>query len=787
MEIKRIKTIQNIGTFANFTGGGSLGFEKLTLIYGLNTYGKTTLTDIFQSLKDNNQNILISRKTIPNQVSSQKIELSIKESSISGESDIKFENNSWSRNTLSKNLEVFGTEFIHKNLFTGLNIARENKENFTQFILGEDGVLKANQIAEKKKELGDKKRNIKNQIPHFVKGKAEPEIQSFLSLSIDGLIKEQLKQELITKEQERKIESDRLKEPQLILGLPALQKFSYSDIEINTSLEKINDALKSNYADIKEEVLKRIDEHITNSFSDTENAQNWIKKGREISDSDSDICSYCGQNLDNAKELMDAYDSYFDEEYSNYILNIEKTFNDNLVELEKSTFNNKAKIQDILSKILKYKEFHKEKAFQEKITELESKIDLVLEDKLNLAIREIIKSVKLKIEEKLKKPYMQVEEIDFINLSANIQSYTSVLDEIKAIIDELETSVTLFKKQYENTQEIQNKISSLGSLIHELNMKISRIEQNQECLEYQNINSQIQALDVEIPQLETELATEQNEYLDTYFTKINELFRKFGSNNFTLEKSTSNRGHNPIYFLEVKFHGEKISDEDFKTVFSESDRRALALAVFIAKIELKSSDEKAKTIVILDDPVTSFDDNRIINSIDIFKELLNSLGQIIVLTHYSNFLKTFFERTKDGSINTKFLKIEKALSSSKFSTESKENFTDTIYEKKFKKIIGFINGEHSESIQSDLRPFLESLYLPTVFAKSIQDAKIRDENISDLNDLINAIFTDTTVRSKFHSFRNNLNPEAHIFTSNNPEDIKNFAREMMDYLYSFRF
>lgn len=161
MEIKRIKTIQNIGTFANFTGGGSLGFEKLTLIYGLNTYGKTTLTDIFQSLKDNNQNILISRKTIPNQVSSQKIELSIKESSISGESDIKFENNSWSRNTLSKNLEVFGTEFIHKNLFTGLNIARENKENFTQFILGEDGVLKANQIAEKKKELGIKKGILK--------------------------------------------------------------------------------------------------------------------------------------------------------------------------------------------------------------------------------------------------------------------------------------------------------------------------------------------------------------------------------------------------------------------------------------------------------------------------------------------------------------------------------------------------------------------------------------------------------------------------------------------------
>lgn len=79
------------------------------------------------------------------------------------------------------------------------------------------------------------------------------------------------------------------------------------------------------------------------------------------------------------------------------------------------------------------------------------------------------------------------------------------------------------------------------------------------------------------------------------------------------------------------------------------------------------------------------------------------------------------------------------------------------------------------------------MYLPTIFAKNIQDARRRGESLSDLNDLINAIFTDATVRSKFHSFRNDLNPEAHIFTSNNPEDIKNFAREMMDYLYSFDF
>jgi len=36
MKIARIKEIKNIGTFANFANGASLGFEKLTFIYGLN-------------------------------------------------------------------------------------------------------------------------------------------------------------------------------------------------------------------------------------------------------------------------------------------------------------------------------------------------------------------------------------------------------------------------------------------------------------------------------------------------------------------------------------------------------------------------------------------------------------------------------------------------------------------------------------------------------------------------------------------------------------------------------
>ena len=38
-----------------------------------------------------------------------------------------------------------------------------------------------------------------------------------------------------------------------------------------------------------------------------------------------------------------------------------------------------------------------------------------------------------------------------------------------------------------------------------------------------------------------------------------------------------------------------------------------------------------------------------------------------------------------------------------------------------------------------------------------------------------------------HEFRTTLNPDSHLFTSNNNEDMRSFALEMMDYLYSLKF
>ena len=61
--IRRIKKISQVGVFSDFNGE-PLGFAKSTIIFGFNTFGKSTLCDIFQSLSQDNPELITNRKTI---------------------------------------------------------------------------------------------------------------------------------------------------------------------------------------------------------------------------------------------------------------------------------------------------------------------------------------------------------------------------------------------------------------------------------------------------------------------------------------------------------------------------------------------------------------------------------------------------------------------------------------------------------------------------------------------------------------------------------------------------
>lgn len=62
--IEKIVQIKRIGYFRNHTANGDVPFRKLTLIYGENGRGKTTLCAIFRSLQTGNHAFITERKSL---------------------------------------------------------------------------------------------------------------------------------------------------------------------------------------------------------------------------------------------------------------------------------------------------------------------------------------------------------------------------------------------------------------------------------------------------------------------------------------------------------------------------------------------------------------------------------------------------------------------------------------------------------------------------------------------------------------------------------------------------
>ena len=783
MKIKRIKEITNVGTYKKFITGGDKEFKELTLIYGLNTYGKTTLIDIFQSLKDNESSLINNRKTIPNVNEDQKITLSVSEKN-GREEKISFQNSMWNKSNYLDKIEIFGEDFIDKNLFTHSIIERDNKENFTDFILGESGVRKVKRIEEKKKKLRKNNSDLKNIVPLFVRGKSTKEIDDFINYSIEKFDLENIKKQLIEEETESQEEEKRLKNPQKIIGMPQPNELEIKKMDILDNIKKINIALQKDYSNIKDETLKKLNEHINANFSNKSGAGEWIREGLKYTKADN--CPYCGQNLQNAKDLIDVYDKFFDKSYNEFINTISSTLEDNIANVEKMHFDYTKDLQEELLKVKDYVPLIKDDDFKNNVKKFEEILNNLNESKLEEEKNKITEDLKEKIDAKNKIPYKKLTIYNFEDFEKSINPYISKLEEAKTSFKNIIEITENFKNEYKNGAK-KDKLNHLRTTVEELKYKKARFEQDNECGKYKALKNEISGLKEEIPSLEKQLEEEQFEYLKRYFEKINRFFEDLGSKDFKLEKEGTRGGIKPVYSLKVKYKGQIISNEDLKTVFSSSDRRALALSIFLAKVDLKEEDRKKKTIVILDDPITSFDENRITNTINILKALLSDVDQVIITTHYSIFLKRFYEINKNITTKIKLLKIEKNNETSYIDNEEKDTFILDKYDLSFNEIYDFINKRNQNDVRTKLRPFLEN-YLKITPKKQIRDSSIRFDKLDDfIKELFNKQIINEEVKKRLLDFKDLLNPDSHILTTNNIEDVRNFASRMMEFLYSIQF
>lgn len=381
--IKRILQVKNVGAFRDFSKGGSVQLEELTFIYGLNTRGKTTIKDIFSSLRENAPELIEERKTIPDNGAGQSVKIFLKPEDQGGEDLFEFSNGQWSQVPSQEFLHIFGSEFIHRNLFTGLSVERTNKENLTQFILGQEGVELANQIAEDKRLLRQKKSSFQELIPAYVKEGDEEQIQAFLEIDPDTINAPETQEELDILREKLKQEQQRLEKPSEILSIPDFPEVSIPLNVVEELITRTNTVLSREYQEISSSALEHIKQHIDQNFAQKDNAERWIKEGLDTKNETSEMCVFCGQNLSNAGDLMEAYHSYFNKAYREYISEILGTIDRIERDWRNLSYNKLSQITSRHTLLAQYQKLISSEDFDELVSEYKRITESIPEAVLN--------------------------------------------------------------------------------------------------------------------------------------------------------------------------------------------------------------------------------------------------------------------------------------------------------------------------------------------------------------------------------------------------------------------
>lgn len=572
---------------------------------------------------------------------------------------------------------------------------------------------------------------------------------------------------------------DRIRNEFTIQKRPDCQELSYQGRPID-KLQELNSILESSIETQHNEAKLRIEEHIIEHMNETDGANNWIKRG--VNHSNDTDCPFCGQSLD-TNTLFDAYKEYFNEAFIRHDQSVKNALDrasaldpDSLQSILQIIESNQAaihaypEVEEAITHVADDHHFtHTTNSIKECISDL-----IELYDKIN-------NDFLTKQKDKIESTHTSVLPIEVYNLDDVHQRLLGGIERYNSILARISESLYLFKKLSTSAQ-LNQELEKFQEDNATIKRKIDRIEKDDDCSRLIEMKVNISSLEEDIPRLESELENEQSHYLDVLFSKIDDLFKNFGSNDFSLERGEDNSGHKPVYYLKVKYKDVSIPESNLNKVLSESDRRALGLAVFWASLENLGSDELEKCIVVLDDPVTSFDDHRVNATNKKIIELSESCEQVIVLSHYRHGISSFI-RTWRNEHTIKVLEISKNDQTSSIINVEHEEFLRTEHEAKREEIFSFIDRT-TNTISGNLRVFLEQ-EISYRFAKQIREHAINNRNLSDrLQALKDHNIISPETYNRLDHWRECLNPEHHTWTGSDVDDKRNVAREFMDFLYT---
>jgi wobble nucleotide-excising tRNase len=600
--ISRFTKIKGIGKFQDCLNIGGRHFSKNTLIFGKNTEGKSTLTDILLSFKTGDAAILEGRKTF-GFTSSQQIEFFD-----DNNNPFRFPSAEWSNGF--NDIEIFDTQFINQNIFEGNEITYGHQKNLHSIIIGHEGKKLANEINALQEELSKLTKLKTAKTSEFNRiFKKDISVKDFANLpkieKVDDKIKE-FKSKIETANNQSKIKN----------------VFENIETLLNNIINQKTKTILSKSIQIKADIVT---EHILKTWKNPNHSKDFLQTGLNLTKEEQRDCVFCGQELrsNNTKELLTAYSQFFSQEYrtlqveiSNAISKFEKW--DTIAFLE-SIQDKLASVKLALNLTEKYEEEIRElkkvinAEFAIKKNDIGYEIDF---EKYDLLI-EIIKKVKTQVDV-LKQQNVFTTEVDVALLNGRIKHFEfSKTRHIEEWDD--------FFEEYDDIDIIQEKKKQRREIVRE---QLNDYSKNLFLIHYDTINKILQEMNAD--------------FIICDLKPIKKLVGK-SERVFALEFFNSHR---------VSIDETATNKPNFKNTLSESDKRVLAFAFFYSLMIHDTN--LSKKIIVFDDPFSSFDSDRRIKTVQLLANphlitsdgeiVEKSVNQLIVLTHEAEFFKWLYKK-----------------------------------------------------------------------------------------------------------------------------------------------
>lgn len=686
--ISRINLIRNVGRFDSVTTSANHRFAPLTLIYAENGRGKTTLSAILRSLATGDPIPISERRRLAAQHPPHAIV-----ACTGGPPDAIFQNNAWNR-TLPDVL-IFDDVFVDQNVYSGLVVGSDHRQNLHELILGAQGVTLNQQlqthIARIEQHNGELRRRS-SAIPANERGAIS--VDDFCALPQNTNVEREIQAT------EQNLAASHQQDP--IRNTPNLQSLQLPEIDLSA----IETVLSSGLPDLDTVAAQRVQAHLQDIGDGSER---WIAEGmslqNETAETRRSTCVFCAQDLSDSP-LITHYRAYFSQAYQDHqngIRNVNSNFNQMHSEGAAIPF------ERAVSTLAERRRFWSD--FGE-IPELTIDSAAVTSE-WDLARTQVVQL----FEQKSAAPLDAITIPD--DVRSSVDAYNARCNEITALNQQISLAnqrIAAIKQQAAtaNTTALTSTLARLKATKARHTPLTDAL-----CQEYLTEKQSKAATEQLRDQARQALDQYQTQAFPTYEAAINRYLQRFnaGFHLNSVEPVNTRGGPACTYSLVINNTAVtvgggnvQVGEHSFKNVLSAGDRNTLAVAFFLASIEMDPN--KANRVVVIDDPVSSLDEHRSLTTVQEVRRLLSQVGQVVILSHSKPFLCRVWESTTPPQKAA--LQVVRRATASTIDTWDVNADSETENDRRHRRLRDFLaNGggaQNEREIAAAIRPCLEAFF-----------------------------------------------------------------------------